>query len=176
MCAEPKLQECNHGSKQWERCYGRTWRMSRETPKRQRLRAHRRGRTSAPSGVTARRRIRGISQMKGRLRSSANHGSRRRQSRDPARTPLARSHSIATQALGGGKTHRPPHQPPEDILAVMEPVVVLVWDSSQNDRDDLEIHDLGDYISASSGERSKREMQQRIGRAPNRHPIHRECP
>ena len=69
----------------------------------------------------------------------------------PAIPHAPRSH-VATQALGGEKTHRPPHQPPEDILAVMEPVVVLVWDSSQNDRDDLEIHDLGDYISASSGE------------------------
>ena len=130
----PKLQEC---MEPWIQTKGALLRahVADEPRNPQRLRAHRRGRTSAPSGVTVRRRIRGISQMKARLRSSANHGSRRRQG--PAIQHAPRSHAATLQALEYQNTQRPPHKPPEDILAVMEPGVVLVWDSSQNDRDDL---------------------------------------
>jgi len=79
--------------------------------------------------------------MKARLRSSANHGSRRRQG--PAIQHAPRSHAATLQALEYQNTQRPPHKPPEDILAVMEPVVVLVWDSIARTIEMIsEIHDL----------------------------------
>jgi hypothetical protein len=61
----------------------------------------------------------------------------------PAIPHAPRSHA-AIQALDEKKTLRPPtHQPPEDILAVMEPVVVLVWDSIARTIEIIsEIHDL----------------------------------
>jgi hypothetical protein len=173
MCAEPQASRVQP----WIQTKGALLRahVADEPRNPQRFRAHRRGRTSAPSGVTARRRIRGISQMKGRLRSSANHGSRRRQSRDPARTPLARSHSSSRRKKKPPTTYpSATRRHPSGNGTGSRP---SMGQYSQNDRDDLRDSRLGDYISGAISRRVPEKVPRaRCNRGSVGHPIHRECP